>query len=301
MKTVVIGGKAIEYVRWPSAHPREEAPAMVFLHEGLGAVSMWRDFPQQVADATGCEAVVYSRAGYGRSDPADAPRRADYMHREALQVLPALLAALGLEAPILFGHSDGGTIALLCAGGTQVALTGIIVLAPHVLVEEVTLAGIAATGQLWARTDLRARLGRHHRDVDRVFRDWHDLWLSPEFRDWNIEAYLPSIGCPVLALQGEDDEYASIEQIDRIARGAPGVELVKLADCRHSPHKDQPQAVLEATRAFVERVLEGAPGPRGGAGVGGSGSGSRNIVARPGIIPAGLPARPRSAGASDET
>jgi pimeloyl-ACP methyl ester carboxylesterase len=256
MKTVVIGGKALEYVRWPSAHPREDAPPMVFLHEGLGAISMWRDFPQQVADATGCEAVVYSRAGYGRSDPADAPRGVDYMHREGLEVLPALIAALELESPILFGHSDGGSIALLCAGGTATPLTGVAVLAPHVFVEEVTVVGIAAAVEAWNKTDLRSRLARHQRDVDRVFHDWYETWLSPSFRDWNIETYLPAIRCPVLALQGEDDEYATMEQLERIARGASDVDLVKLADCRHSPHKDQPQAVLEATQAFVERLLD---------------------------------------------
>lgn len=256
MKTVTIAGRTLEYVRWPSAHPREDAPPMVFLHEGLGAISMWRDFPQQVADATGCEAILYSRAGYGRSDPADAPRRADYMHREALDVLPAVVAALELESPILFGHSDGGSIALLCAGGTPTPLTGIVVLAPHVLVEEVTLAGIADAVQAWRRTELRERLGRHHRDVDRVFHDWYETWLSPDFRDWNIEDCLPTIRCPVLALQGEDDEYATMAQLERIARGAPDVDLVKLADCRHSPYKDQPQAVIEAARAFVERLLD---------------------------------------------
>lgn len=256
MKTVEIDGKALEYVRWPSAHPREGAPAMVFLHEGLGAISMWRDFPQQVADATGCEAVVYSRAGYGRSDPADEPRCPDYLHREGLAVLPAFVEALQLDRPFLFGHSDGGSIALLTAGGTALPLSGIVVMAPHVMVEEVTLAGIVIAGQAYARTDLPQRLGRHHRDGERVFRNWHDVWLSPAFRDWNIESYLPAIPCPVLAIQGEDDEYATMDQIDRIAQGAPDVDLVKLADCRHSPHKDQPAAVIEATRAFVERVLD---------------------------------------------
>lgn len=256
MKTLTIAGKALEYVRLPSAHPREGAPAMVFLHEGLGAISLWRDFPQQLADATGCEAVLYSRAGYGRSEPYGAPRRVDYMHREGLEILPAVIAALELESPILFGHSDGGSIALLCAGGTPTPLTGIVVLAPHVFVEEITLAGITAAVESWQGTDLRARLARHHRDVDRVFRDWHETWLSSAFRDWNIEAYLPAIRCPVLACQGEDDEYATMAQLERIAAGAPDVDLVKLADCRHSPHKDQPAAVVEATRVFVERLLD---------------------------------------------
>ncbi|MBL8438066.1 MAG: alpha/beta hydrolase [Zoogloeaceae bacterium] len=256
MKTVVIDGKALEYVRLPSAHPKDAAPALVFLHEGLGSISLWRDFPQRVADATGCEAVVFSRAGYGRSDPEPAPRGVDYMHKQGLEVLPAFLSALGLENPFLFGHSDGGSIALICAGGTATPLAGIVVMAPHVLVEEITLAGIREAGEAYARTDLPQRLSRHHPDVDRVFQAWHRIWLDPAFRDWNIEAYLAQIHCPILAIQGEDDEYGTLDQIERIARGAADVDLVKLADCRHSPHKDQPEAVIAATQAFVERLLD---------------------------------------------
>lgn len=256
MKTVVIDGKALEYVRLPSAHPREGAPPLVFLHEGLGSISLWRDFPQRLSDATGCEAVVFSRAGYGRSDPELGSRGVDYMHTQGLQVLPAFLEALDLVRPILFGHSDGGSIALICAGGTPTPLTGIVVVAPHVRVEEITLAGIREAGIAYAQTDLPHRLGRHHRDVNRVFQAWYQIWLDPAFRDWNIESYLPTIRCPVLAIQGEDDEYGTLDQIERIAQGADDVDLVKLADCRHSPHKDQAEAVIAATQAFVERLIE---------------------------------------------
>ncbi|MCK9258957.1 MAG: alpha/beta hydrolase [Azoarcus sp.] len=254
MKTVCVGKTRLEYVRLPSSHPREGAPAIVFLHEGLGSVSMWRDFPQKVADATGCEAVVYSRAGYGRSDPAKLPREPGYMHDEGRAVLPALLAGLGLERPILFGHSDGASIALLCAGGTDTPLAGVIAMAPHVMVEDVSVSSIAEASVAYRTTDLPARLGKYHRDPDAAFRGWNDIWLHPDFRDWNIEDYLTRIQCPVMAIQGEDDEYGTMDQIDRIGRGVKDVELVKLADCRHSPHRDQPQAVIDAVAAFVERV-----------------------------------------------
>ncbi len=256
MKQISVGDTRLEYVRRPSAHPREGAPVIVFLHEGLGSVSMWRDFPQQVADATGCEAVIYSRAGYGRSSPARLPRAVRYMHDEGLAALPALLSALEIRRPVLFGHSDGGSIALICAGGAGIPLAGVIAVAPHVMVEDVTVAGIIQTKQVWQSTDFPARLGKYHDDADAVFRGWNDIWLHPDFRAWNIEEYLPRIACPVLAVQGEDDEYATMDQLDRIAAGARDVDQLRLADCRHSPHKDQPQAVIEATAAFVERLME---------------------------------------------
>ncbi|NMG45666.1 alpha/beta fold hydrolase [Aromatoleum toluvorans] len=256
MKQVHVGGKNLEYVRLPSAHPREGAPAIVFLHEGLGSVAMWRDFPQKIADATGCEAVVFSRAGYGRSDAAELPRTTRYMHDEGLAVLPALLDALQLDRPILLGHSDGGSIALICAGGTDTKLSGVILMAPHVLVEDISVKSIAQAKVAWQSTDLPARLGKYHADVDAAFRGWNDIWLHPDFRAWNIEEYVPRIACPVLAIQGEDDEYGTMDQIDRIAAQARDVDLVKLADCRHSPHKDQPAAVIEAVGEFVNRILD---------------------------------------------
>ena len=256
MKQVLIGGKRLEYVRLPSSHPREGAPAIVFLHEGLGSVSMWRDFPQKVADATGCEAIVYSRAGYGRSDAAELPRTTRYMHDEGLKVLPAFLDALQLDRPILLGHSDGGSIALICAGGTGTPLAGVVLMAPHVLVEDISVNSIAQAKVAWQSTDLPARLGKYHADVEAAFWGWNDIWLHPDFRAWNIEEYLPGIACPVLAIQGEDDEYGTMDQIDRIAAQARDVDLVKLADCRHSPHKDQPAAVIEAVGEFVNRILD---------------------------------------------
>lgn len=256
MKQVRVGGKNLEYVRLPSAHPREGAPAIVFLHEGLGSVSMWRDFPQKVADATGCEAIVYSRAGYGRSDAAELPRDTRYMHDEGLKVLPAFLDVLQLDRPILLGHSDGASIALICAGGTATPLSGVILMAPHVLVEDISVDSIAKAKVAWQTTDLPARLGKYHTDVEAAFRGWNDIWLHPDFRAWNIEEYVPKIVCPVLAIQGEDDEYGTMDQIDRIAAQARDVDLVKLADCRHSPHKDQPAAVIEAVGEFVNRILD---------------------------------------------
>lgn len=257
MKHVLIRGRSLEYLRLPSSHPNPEAPAMVFLHEGLGSVSLWRDFPQRVADATGCEAVLYSRYGYGGSTPLAEPRTARYMHEEALETLPEFLDALGLERPMLFGHSDGGSIALIHGGGSHRAVSGLIVMAPHVFVEEVALAGIKATGRMLEPSGLKQKLARHHREVDSSFSGWHDTWLSPEFRAWNIESYLPAIACPVLAIQGEDDEYGTLEQLERIAAGARDVERCHLADCRHSPQRDQPEAVIEAVTGFVRRLLDG--------------------------------------------
>lgn len=257
MKTLRIHDTDLEIVRLVSAHPRPGAPAIVFLHEGLGSISMWRDFPQRVADATGCEAIVYSRYGYGRSTPRRGEARTPrYMHDEALVALPALLDALDLDRPFLFGHSDGGSISLINAGGTARPLSGIILMAPHVLVEDVTIAGIRQAGEAWKTTDLAARLGKHHLDVDSVFMSWLNIWLSPAFRDWNIEEYLATIRCPIMAIQGEDDEYGTMDQLDRIAAQVKDVDLVKLADCRHSPHKDQPGAVIEAVAGFVARILD---------------------------------------------
>ena len=256
MHTVTVQQRQLEYVRLPSAHPRSDAPPIVFLHEGLGSIAMWRDFPQQVADATGCEAIVYSRYGFGRSTPLDAPRDVEYMHREALHALPELLDKLAVDRYILFGHSDGGSIALIHAGGQPRSPEGIIVVAPHVMVEDITLSGIRDAVGIWQQTDMPKKLARYHLDAERTFRGWYEIWLDPAFRDWNIESYLPTIRCPILAIQGEDDEYATMAQIDRIARQANDVDLVKLADCRHSPHKDQPQAVIAASAEFITRLLD---------------------------------------------
>jgi pimeloyl-ACP methyl ester carboxylesterase len=224
---------------------------LVMLHEGLGSVSLWRDFPERLAHATGCRTLVYSRQGYGRSSPLDAPRRTDYMHEEARVWLPAILDRLGIRRPLLFGHSDGASIALIHAASRGSEVAGIIALAPHVKVEELSVRSIAAAKTAYLETDLRTRLSRHHADVDSAFWGWNGIWLDPAFRDWNIEGLLPSIRCPILAIQGEDDEYGTMEQIESIARSAPDTRLLALPDCRHSPHRDQPEAVLAAAREFV--------------------------------------------------
>lgn len=231
---------------------------LVMLHEGLGSVSLWRDFPEQLARATGCRTLVYSRHGYGRSSPLETPRSVDYMHEEARVWLPAILARLEIRRPVLFGHSDGASIALIQAAMPESEVAGIIALAPHVKVEDLTVRSIGAAKITYMNSDLRSRLSRHHVDVDSTFWGWNRIWLDPAFRDWNIEALLPSIRCPILAIQGEDDEYGTMEQIASIARAVPDSRLLALPACRHSPHRDQPQAVLAAAREFVAGLSMGA-------------------------------------------
>jgi pimeloyl-ACP methyl ester carboxylesterase len=195
--------------------------------------------------------MVYSRHGYGQSAPLTAPRAVSYMHDEALIVLPELLEELGIERPILFGHSDGGSIALIHAGSHPVQ--GVIALAPHVFVEDLSVKSIAAAKVAFETTNLRARLARYHADVDGAFRGWNDIWLNPQFRAWNIEDRLPGITCPVLVIQGEDDEYGTVEQMQRIAMHAPDVELNHLAHCGHSPHRDQPERVMQSVLSWTHR------------------------------------------------
>jgi pimeloyl-ACP methyl ester carboxylesterase len=247
-----LGEQRLEYVLLAGA---STAPALVFLHEGLGSVAMWRDFPQRVADATGHPALVYSRATYGRSSPLTAPRHPDYMHVEALSTLPALLDFLGINEPILIGHSDGASIALIHAGARLRAVRAVAAIAPHVFVEPLSLTSIANAKHGYETGELRQRLSRYHADVDSAFRGWNDIWLAPEFRDWNIESFLGGIECPVLLVQGEDDEYGTLAQIDAIQRQLPGrVERVVLAACGHSPQRDQPEATLTALARFIASV-----------------------------------------------
>ena len=249
MKHILVAGLNLEYRDIPAS--AVDRPTLVMLHEGLGCVAMWRDFPDKLAATTGCRVLVYSRPGYGSSDPHPQPRQPDYMHREAREVLPAFLAALGIVRPVLVGHSDGGSIALIHAGSFPQAVAGLVVMAPHEFVEEETLAGIRTARKFWSSSDWPQRLARYHRDAQRVFHDWNDCWLSPEFRDWNIENCLPEIRCPVLAIQGEDDEYATLRQIEVIAEKVPGTQLLCLANCGHSPQRDQEAAVLAAIAGFV--------------------------------------------------
>jgi pimeloyl-ACP methyl ester carboxylesterase len=210
-----------------------------------------------VSEATGCRALVYSRYGYGKSEPLDAPRTVDYMHREALQVLPDLLSRLEIARPVLIGHSDGASIALLHAGAGRWPVNGVVAMAPHVFVEDLSVASIAQAKVAFETTDLPARLGRHHDDVESAFRGWNDIWLHPDFRRWNIESFLPGIRCPVLLIQGHDDQYGTMAQIEAVERQVRGpVTAVVLNRCGHSPHVDQPVATLEAIAALVARVSE---------------------------------------------
>jgi len=251
------------------APQRRERPLLVFLHEGLGSVSMWRDFPARLCDAAHCRGLLYSRPGYGRSTPraADEHWGPDFMHRQAHELLPALLRALAVDVeadpPWLFGHSDGGTIALLHAARFPHAVAGAIVLAPHILVEDVSVRSIEQAGEAYLHGDLRARLARHHDDPDSAFFGWHRIWLDPRFRGWSIEAELAPIRCPLLAVQGTDDEYGTLEQIRGIARRVPHARLLELDACGHSPHRDQPDALIAATRGLIDTRL-GTP-PRGAA------------------------------------
>jgi len=226
-------------------------PPVVFLHEGLGSLAMWKDFPEHFCADNGFRGLVFSRYGYGQSSPkpADEHWRPDFMHQQAHDVLPALFAHLQIETPWLFGHSDGGSIALLHAARFDVA--GVVVVAPHIKVEDVSIASIEQARTAYATTDLRARLARYHADPDSAFRGWNDVWLSPTFRDWNIEDELAAIRCPVLAVQGEDDEYGTLAQVRGIAAKLPKTRLLVIVKCGHSPHRDQPALLAQEAARFI--------------------------------------------------
>jgi len=249
-RDVVVDGKRLETVRWDGDPAR---PAIVMLHEGLGSVSLWRDFPQRMCERTGCTIVAYSRYGYGRSDVLREQREPDYMQHEGEVVLPALLAQLEIERPILFGHSDGASIALVCAGANPDAVRALILEAPHVFVEEISVRSIAEARTAYATTDLPAKLARHHADADATFAGWNDIWLDPRFRDWNIEAYAERVRCPVLLIQGEADEYGTTAQLDAIAGRVPRAETLLVPGAGHSPHRDAPELVLDRIASFVAR------------------------------------------------
>lgn len=226
----------------------DDAPLVIFLHEGLGSVSMWRGWPEQVCQALQCRGLVYSRYGYGQSTPRQPgeQRAVSYLHDEAQHDLPALLTALGLddEKPILYGHSDGGSIALIYAACFPEKVSAIAVAAPHIFVEDITIKGIADAKVIYQNSDMKTRLGRHHIDPDSVFRSWNDTWLTPQFRQWNIEGLLGQIQCPVLAIQGADDEYGTLDQIKGIQRHASQTRLCIIPDCGHSPHRDASDTVI---------------------------------------------------------
>lgn len=239
------------------------APLIVFLHEGLGSVTMWKDFPQRLCDATACRGLVYSRPGYGSSTPRAAKEAwgLDFMHRQAQEVLPALLQALGIDAaadrPWLLGHSDGGSISLLYAASCPERIAGAIVLAPHIMVEELSVSSIEKARTAYLETDLRQRLARHHDSPDSAFWGWNDIWLRPDFRQWSIEEEISTIRCPLLAVQGLDDEYGTLKQIHGIARRVPQTELLELAACGHSPHRDQPDRLIAHIKRFIQQQTRG--------------------------------------------
>jgi pimeloyl-ACP methyl ester carboxylesterase len=251
---LTVRGAGIEFTDLPARRGRQAGPTLVFLHEGLGSARLWRSFPGTVAAMTGLRTVVWSRHGYGDSDVVERDRGVRYMHEEALEVLPALLDALGVGTSVLIGHSDGASIALIHAGGGggRGSVLGVTALAPHVFVEDLAVRSIEAARTEYVAGDLRARMNRHHADTDAAFWGWNDIWLSPEFRAWNIEEYLPSIECPVLLVQCEDDEYGTLEQLDRIETAVPvPVRRLVFATGGHSPHLSHPQEVAEAVAAFV--------------------------------------------------
>jgi pimeloyl-ACP methyl ester carboxylesterase len=254
MSEIEIAGRRLEYV-WHGPNP-SQAPTLVFLHEGLGCVDCWRDFPARVVAATGFGALVYSRAGYGKSEAVKLPRSTRFMHDEALLTLPLLLDAMKIEEAVLFGHSDGGSIALIHAGSQleNSKVTGLVLEAPHVFVEEITDASIQRLIREYREGQLRSGLERYHgTHVDETFWGWSDLWLDPAFRSWNIEEYLPNISVPILLIQGREDEYGTLAQVRAIEKGCEGrVKTVLLDQCRHDPHFDQPERTMEEAVGFLK-------------------------------------------------
>ncbi|HXM81579.1 MAG TPA: alpha/beta hydrolase [Burkholderiales bacterium] len=253
MPRVTAAGRSLEY-EWVGKGESGK-PVLVFLHEGLGSIRQWRDFPRKVAQAVGCRALVYDRYGYGQSDVLAEPRRTvKFMHDEALVSLPEFLSCLKVENPVLVGHSDGASISLIHAGAGQ-PVRGVVAMAPHVFIEEICIRSIVAAARTFETTDLPEKLGRYHRDVRKTFYGWADVWRDPQFKSWDITEYLPRIRCPVLAIQGHQDEYGTMAQLDAIQERVSGpCELLKLPDCGHTPFRDQPGKTLTAVTAFIRKL-----------------------------------------------
>jgi pimeloyl-ACP methyl ester carboxylesterase len=260
-----IGASDLEY-RMIGPAP-DDAPTIVMLHEGLGCVGLWGDFPDRLAAATGAGLFVYSRAGYGASTKVELPRPLDYMHIEALEVLPKLLDQIGFRRGLLVGHSDGASIAAIYAGGVaDHRVRGVAMIAPHFIVEDISVRSIAEIRKAYETTDLRSKLARWHGDVDNAFHGWNGAWLDPEFRRWDIAEYLAYIRVPVAILQGADDQYGTMRQIE-IAREecyCP-VDVTVVPGAGHSPHRDAPEATLDAISEFAGRILHMHEGSRGRA------------------------------------
>ncbi|MCB1387357.1 MAG: alpha/beta hydrolase [Nitratireductor sp.] len=255
---ITVGGKQLEVKAW--GPPPHTAPVLVLLHEGLGCVALWRDFPPLLAEATGCRVVAYSRAGYGRSDPVTLPRPLDYMTREAVETLPQVLDAIDFERGMLVGHSDGASIAAIHAGEIRdPRVAAIVLMAPHFFTEPGGLASIAEAKAAYETGGLRDRLAKYHADVDVAFRGWNDAWLDPGFKAWNIEDVIDRWQVPALALQGAADQYGTLAQIGAIERRAKvPVETVILDGCRHAPYLEAPDRTLQAIARFCARTLAGS-------------------------------------------
>lgn len=262
MNFLNVGGEKLHY-KLISGRNRE-APTLVLLHHGLGCVELWYDLPEQIAAATGCPVFVYSRHGYGNSSPCTSwPRSPRYMQEEAIQVLPEVLEAAGLDDVILVGHSDGATIALVYAGAhgstAAVRLRGAVAIAPHFFVEDFNITAITKIDQDYEITGLKAKMAPYHADVDGAFYGWSKSWLQPAFRDFNTEEYLPMLKVPVLGIQGLNDEYGTMAQIDCLAAKAGGpVEILKLEDCGHMAHRDQPDQITRAIAEFTQNLSGGS-------------------------------------------
>jgi pimeloyl-ACP methyl ester carboxylesterase len=249
-RPATVEGRRIEAVELPGDATRR---ALVLLHEGLGSVRLWRDFPSRLNEATGRRVIAFSRFGHGRSEPPPRPRTPAFFHEEALDVLPALLPQLDAAEPILVGHSDGASIGLI--HGAYHPVAGLALIAPHAFVEDFTVEEIRRTRDRFETGGLRERMARHHDDVDAAFRGWCDVWLDPAFRAWSIESDAAGVTAPVLLIQGEADPYGTLEQIDRIqARVRGPVERLVLAGAGHSPHLEAPEAIVSAISGFAARL-----------------------------------------------
>jgi pimeloyl-ACP methyl ester carboxylesterase len=249
-------GKELEVV-WHGPKPAD-APTLIFLHEGLGCIRMWQNFPERLTAATGCGALVYSRAGYGASDPCDLPRPLDYMTDEGLSVLPELIAASGIHECVLIGNSDGGSIAIIYAGGTPaLPLRGVITMAAHVFCEDISVQSIRQARIDYETSLLREKLKKYHgANTDTAFWGWNDAWLHPDFLKWNIEEFLPGISVPFLGIQGENDKYGTKDQLDAISRGIKGdIETLMVPECNHWPHLEHPELMLAVMSQFIGKVL----------------------------------------------
>lgn len=252
---LTISGVNLEVKRFPGA---ENLPTLIFLHEGLGCVGMWRDFPEKLALRTGCPALIYSRQGYGRSDPCEVPRPLNYMLKESLDVLPELLEAAGIKDHILIGHSDGGSISIIYAGAQErTGLHAIVSMAPHVFCEQISVSSIALAKQAFFEGELRSGLAKYHYDnVDCAFIGWNRAWLDPNFMQWNIEEYLPGITTPHLIIQGKGDQYGTIAQVESIMEKSSGTVSVHMLDnCEHSPYKEQKEQSLDIIQNFLRPII----------------------------------------------